>query len=47
VTWRLGSGPDIELIKAYRNIKAVFVFHSGIENIDVGSEECAAAIIYL
>jgi hypothetical protein len=29
VTWRLGSGPVIELFKAHQNIKAVCVFHSG------------------
>jgi hypothetical protein len=26
-TWRFGSGPTIELLKAYQNIKAACVFN--------------------
>lgn len=35
-------GPDIELIEAYLNVRLqVCVFHSGIQNVGVDSEELA------
>ena len=47
--WRLGSGPVTELIKIYKNIKdisismSISIFHSGTQNIGVGSQECTTA----
>lgn len=35
--WRVGSCPAIALLKAYQNIKAEHVFHSGTSNIEARS----------
>jgi hypothetical protein len=45
VTWRLGSGSTIELFKAYKNIKAVYmcVFHLVTQNTGEGKEECTTS----